>query len=116
SENFAGVKTIYNDPKNPEYYLTTPWRAVVSATAFLGPYGFITADYEYVDYPSMRYRFSYDPYGVETVRNRIIKNTYQSASNFRIGIEGRMDNLFARAGFGYYGSPYKANSLNTNRT
>jgi hypothetical protein len=98
-----------------EYYLTTPWRGILSATALMGEYGFITADYEYVDYGSVRYRFpdefSYD----EKLRNDAIKKSFQAASNFRIGIEGRMDNFMLRAGFGYYGNPYKVSSEGSSR-
>jgi hypothetical protein len=73
----------------------------------MGQYGFITADYEYVDYGSVRYRFSNEFKEEQNLRNDILKSMFQAASNFRIGIEGRMQNLFVRGGFGYYGNPYK---------
>src|SRR5690606_9179628 len=51
----------FAQPSQPyafDYTLQTPWRAVLSATAFLGSHGFITVDYDYVDYASMKYTFS----------------------------------------------------------
>jgi hypothetical protein len=102
-----GVNTATNDPLRFEYNLTTPWRGILSATAMMGQYGFITADYEYVDYGSVRYRFSNEFKEEQNLRNDILKSMFQAASNFRIGIEGRMQNLFVRGGFGYYGNPYK---------
>jgi len=115
TENYYGVQTATNDPRKFDYNLTTPWRGIVSATALFGQYGFITADYEYVDYHSMRYRFATDYKDEQVARNEVIKSTFQAASNFRVGIEGRMDKLFARAGFGYYGNPYKNGGSDANR-
>ena len=106
---------VSNDPGSIDYTLTTPWKGVLSATGFLGKYGFITADYEYVNYRSMRYRFQSDFIDYETAVNQLIKSTYQAASNFRIGIEGRpVDFMMVRLGFGYYGTPYKTSPANAN--
>lgn len=115
TENYMGVQTANNDPRTFNYNLTTPWRGIISATALMGQYGFITADYEYVDYHSMRYRFSNEYKDDQNARNEVIKSTFQAASNFRIGIEGHMDQFFARAGFGYYGNPYKNGGSNASR-
>jgi len=115
TEGYQGVVTVQNDPRTFNYNLTTPWRGIISGTAMLGQYGFISADYEYVDYKSVRYRFSNEFRDEQTVRNSILKNTFQGASNIRIGIEGRMDNFFARGGFGYYGNPYQSSASKHNR-
>ena len=98
----------YGDPitYQYDYSLRTPWRGVLSATAFMGKYGFITADYEYAAYNSMRYSFNGDQSYERTV-NEAIKDTYKGTHNFRLGVEGKMDNFSARAGFAYYSSPYK---------
>jgi hypothetical protein len=106
-ESFHAPLKVSNPENQFEYNLTTPWRAVFSAAGILGTYGFITADYEYVDYQSARFHFENSFSEAERVRNRGIKNSLQGASNLRIGIEGRMDQFQARAGFGYYGNPYK---------
>ena len=103
------------------YRLTTPWRAVASATAILGNFGFLTADYEYVDYASARFRINTpenqslvmnsDELAAlaekEQTLNSRIRNSYQAASNIRAGAEFRLDNLFLRTGVGYYGNPYQ---------
>ncbi len=99
-----------------DYNLSTPWKGVLSATIMLNKFGFITADYEYVDYSSMRYVFQDGidnngvPYQQEAdAINQTIKKTYQGASNFRLGGEGRISSHFmARVGFGYYGNAYSA--------
>lgn len=101
-----------------QYTLFTPWRAVASATVILGKSGFLTADYEYVDYASARYRFNTTDNQslagsatafteAENAANDRIRAAYQGASNVRVGAEFRLDNLFLRTGFGYYGSPYQ---------
>jgi len=45
-----------------DYHFSTPWKGVLSATIMLNTFGFITADYEYIDYASMKYIF---PGGVD---------------------------------------------------
>ncbi len=118
----GGSDAPFSAPQNTfNYSLTTPWRGVVSATAMMGKIGFITADYEYVNYRSSRYRFtadnpsdeaSYKEY--EKAVNQSIKDAYTAASNFRVGAEVRIQPVMLRAGFGYYGSPYK-NYTDANR-
>jgi hypothetical protein len=108
--------TIIEAPENRfDYSLTTPWRGILSATVLMGQYGFVTADYEYVDYGSIRYNFSGEFTADEGVRNQEIKKTFTVASNFRVGVEGRLDNFLVRAGFGYYGNPYKASGMGDNQ-
>jgi len=108
--------SVSTDPGTFDYAMTTPWRGVISATGFLGKYGFVTADYEYVNYRSTRYHLQDDFVDYEAMVNQMIKNTYRGASNFRIGIEGRpIDFMMVRVGFGYYGTPYKVNPVNANR-
>lgn len=97
-----------------DYNLSTPWRGVVSATAFLGSYGFFTADYEYVDYASARFSFDGDKDYQQQV-NSTIRNTFQGASNIRTGLELRLDNFQIRGGFGYYGNPYKSGTPSAER-
>jgi hypothetical protein len=105
-----------------DYNFTTPWKGVLSATIMLNKFGFITADYEYVDYSSMRYYYGsgFDEANGLTYRdeqdamNQMIKKTYQGASNFRLGAEGRFSKYFmGRLGFGYYGNPYTSYGQST---
>ena len=97
-----------------DYSIRTPWRAVLSATGMLGKHGFITADYEYVDYKSARLGFSSEYTDEESIRNADIRRLYQAASNFRVGIEGKLQNFFIRGGFGYYGSPFQNSTSSMN--
>ena len=99
-----------------DYGIRTPWRAIVSATGFLGTYGFITADYEYVDYTAMRLNLDNQAANRERTVNTVIRRSFQGASNFRVGVEGRMDDFFGRVGVGYYGNPYKSKDMKMNRT
>ncbi|MCW3120931.1 MAG: hypothetical protein JWQ38_423 [Flavipsychrobacter sp.] len=101
------------------YTLTTPWKSILSATMIIDKVGFITADFEYVGYNSMRYQYSADAYGYslqaeQDAMNQEIKKTYKGTSNFRLGGEARLAKYFmARAGFGYYGNAYTAYGQST---
>ena len=99
-----------------DYSFTSPLKAVLSATFLLNKIGFITADYEYVDYNSMHYSYTAD-YALEQSQiNQAIRQYYQGASNFRLGAEGRLGKFFMlRAGAGYYGNPYKNTDVNGQR-
>ena len=104
-----------------DYTFTTPWKGVLSATYIFNKLGFITADYEYVNYSTMRYRYPADQNGnslqaQQDAMNLDIRNTYKAASNFRLGAEGRLGKYFMlRLGFGYYGNPYKTTDYNAQR-
>ncbi len=121
SSNVSGilynVSTANDFPQRVfNYTFTTPVKGVLSATLILKKFGFITADYEYVDYNTMRFRY---PDGIDkstglsfakeaSDMNQVIKNTYQGASNFRVGAEVKVaHNFMVRGGFGYYSNPYK---------
>jgi hypothetical protein len=122
-----GLTTTHNDTTQStgygfienrlDYNLTTPWKGVFSATIILKDFGFITADYEYVDYSTMRYELpggmdysSGIPFQQEQDSiNHAIKSTYKGASDFRLGGEAKISKHFmARLGFGYYGNAYTA--------
>jgi len=117
--NTEGFKSVVNpgDP-NPytrvdaptneyQYSLITPWRAVLSAAGIIGKRGFISVDYEYVDYASAQFSFEDIDSYYESEVNNGIKTMYKGASNLRIGGEARFDLLMLRLGFGYYGNPYQ---------
>lgn len=121
ANTYAGVNTATTPEGQFDYSLMTPWRTVLSGTVMMGQYGFVSVDYEYVNYRSMRYNFNtndnefYFGNGAfseqERLVNDAIKNTYKGASNLRAGMEIRlMDAFMVRGGVGYYGSPYKNNN------
>jgi hypothetical protein len=115
----SSSSTLTNNDNADEskYTLRTPWKGVLSATYLFAPSadtrkptGFLTFDYEYIDYASMTMNFRNDPsYDHEDskLRNDAIKSTYKGASNFRVGGELKLHVIAFRLGYGMYGSPYK---------
>ncbi|MVT09265.1 OmpP1/FadL family transporter [Chitinophaga tropicalis] len=120
---YGGVRTASSTESNngyddeSKYTIRTPWKGVVSATYLFAPSadtrrptGFISVDYEYMDYASMKMRFkngfSTDRDDTEA-RNDAIRSTYQGASNIRIGGELKLHVIAFRLGYANYGSPYK---------
>lgn len=97
------------------YAQTTPYKALVSGTFLFKQYGFVTADVEYVDYASMKYNYG-EGYENESIAiNTVIRNTYKSAVNFRLGAEAKLQDVSLRAGLAYYGSPYKNSAYDGSR-
>ncbi len=90
-----------------EYNLRTPWRASVNSLFFLNKYGFITAEYEYVGYHSMRYTLDNIDNAYQRQVNDNIRNTFTGGHNVRLGIEGRYENFMGRLGGAYNSSPFK---------
>lgn len=90
-----------------EYSMITPWRTVVSGAAILGKTGFVTMDYEFVDYSSTRFRYAFQDRDAETYINEKIRNTYKGGHIIRLGGEAKFDMLMLRLGIGYYTSPFK---------
>jgi hypothetical protein len=87
--------------------------------------GFVTADYEYVDYSTMKYiyqdGFDYNNnmtfHQEQNILNQKISSTYQAVSNLRLGAEIKLRRFFMiRGGVGYYGNPYKDPNLDMQRT
>ncbi len=107
SDKLSGITAVIQPENQFDYTVITPLKLVASATGMLGKYGFVSLDYEYVNYSGMRFR--YDPAFIVEERyiNADVKALYQNASNIRAGLELKFDQLLLRAGYGYYGSPYK---------
>lgn len=121
-----GFKAYLGEDPNPltrvdapaneyQYTMITPWRAVLSAATIIGKKGFISLDYEFVDYSSARFSFNdLDSYYEQEVNNGI-KTMYKGASNLRLGGEMRFDIIMLRLGFGYYGNPYRNTAMGSER-
>lgn len=106
--DFSGPVTTVESPEGLyEYNVITPGRFLLSASGIFNKYGFLTADFEIVNYAGARFDFDGNNTIYQNELNQGIKNLYQTGYNFRIGAEGRLDNLMGRLGFGYYSSPYK---------
>ncbi|MCC7030506.1 MAG: hypothetical protein IT257_09380 [Chitinophagaceae bacterium] len=115
--NGSNPVSIYNQDTSLSfnYAQSTPYKALVSGTAFFKQYGFITADLEYVDYSSMKYNYGQGYENESQAINTVLKNTYKGAINFRGGAEVKMKDFAVRAGVAYYGSPYRNSSYDASR-
>ncbi|HLU17256.1 MAG TPA: hypothetical protein VKZ76_04320 [Edaphocola sp.] len=111
TEQFGnGKQTIVPDNiYRSDYSITSPMKAVLSATGFFGTKGFITADAEYIPYNTMR--INYQGVGgasAARMQNDYIKENFRGVINGRIGVELRANSVFSvRAGGAYYANPYK---------
>ncbi|MFN0173596.1 MAG: hypothetical protein ACKVU0_03020 [Saprospiraceae bacterium] len=102
-----------------DYKLRTPWRASASAALVIKKYGFLSADFEWVDYAANRYNFtadiaSQDNQLYEREVNSDIQRSYQQAMNMRFGGELVLDEFRLRGGFNLLGKPEEgASGFNT---
>lgn len=87
------------------YSIVTPWRATASVAYIINKNGFISADYEYVDYSDSRINSDYE--GARNT-NIIVQRYFKPNGNLRLGTEWKYEAFAFRAGFGYYGSPFKS--------
>jgi hypothetical protein len=102
-----------SDPNRYNYALRTPLRVLTGVAVQIQKFALLSVDYEYLDYGSALFSQTGDGYNYSD-KNRDIKNSLTTASNIRVGGELRLNNLYLRSGYGYYGKPYKANELNAN--
>lgn len=108
-------------PGEYQYNLTTPWRAMAGVSFIFGEspdvhsqHGFLSIDYEYVNYAAARFHFSSSNAGdkaFEQSLNQSISSMYRGGSNFKIGGEIKWYTLALRAGFDYLGSPYSDSNI-----
>lgn len=103
----------YTDPLSGfyTYNFTSPYRVTLGVAGIIGKYGFVTADFEYLDYTAAefssdvtagsQYYYSY------VNENDAIRSIFSSAYNFRVGGEYRMGQGRFRLGYANYGSVVK---------
>lgn len=104
--------TQYSPVGYYDYKLRTPFRAIGSLAFFVGQYGLVSADYEYVNYSQARLNSSGDPF---TIANNEILTNYRSWGNIRIGTEWALSNFRLRGGFAYFSDPYTSTASNGQR-
>lgn len=92
-----------------EYHLSTPMKAIGSVAVVFSKFGLISLDYEYLDYSSAQFSVSDYDFNAE---NGDIKTLYQSTNNIRLGTEWKYMNFAFRGGYSFYGSPYKNENIN----
>lgn len=123
--DYSSTDTNNGFEDESKYTIRTPWKGVLSATYLFSPSadtrkptGFISFDYEYMDYASMKMRFrndqSFDKEDSD-FRNDAIKATYKGASNIRIGGELKLHVVAFRLGYALYGSPYQNGAIDGKR-
>ena len=98
----------YEEESLFEYSITTPLRLNAGTTFFVGKNGFLSADIEFIDYAKMKIR---DDSGLLENDNSIIKATYKSVVNVRVGGEWRIKAFRLRGGYNYQPSPYTSESF-----
>jgi hypothetical protein len=101
------------DPLRYNYALTTPFRALAGIAYQYKKSALLSFDYEFIDYSTARFSETGDNYDYGE-KNLDIKNTLKPASNFRLGGEYRIDKIYLRGGYGYYGKSFIADDQNGN--
>ncbi|QOI96267.1 MAG: hypothetical protein HRU69_01710 [Flammeovirgaceae bacterium] len=116
------VRTLWNDsrafieeesaqPLVSEYSLTTPLKLSLGTAVFLGSYGFIAGDVEFVNYGKAKYRS--DISGISfSPDNEGIREFFTNTVNYRIGAEFRYEKLRLRAGYNIQSNPLRDNDSN----
>lgn len=106
-EILRSLSSQYDDPIIYEYNITTPMKLNTGAAFFIGKYGIITGDLEFINYSKAKYS-STTPNDSYDVENDGIKNTYKNnmVVNYRLGVEGRYDIFRLRAGYNFQQNPY----------
>ncbi len=98
-----------HDTVSPEgsydYSITTPYRTILSLGFVVSKNALLNVDYEYVDYSFAQ--LNSRTKNVFADVNNTIQRKYTSANNVRLGGEIRFDPLTFRAGYAFYGSPFK---------
>ncbi|MBZ5856658.1 OmpP1/FadL family transporter [Flavihumibacter profundi] len=109
-----------------KYDYTSPWKFMVSGSYVFHEVadvkqqkGFISADLEYVTFSSNRFHNGeVDNIPIQdyyNAVNNVVKQIYKGAFNAKIGGELKFNTLMARAGFAYYGNPYKDQQIKGDR-
>ena len=120
--NWSSAQSLNGAGGSTSYIMSSPWRFIASGSYVIREArdtkqqrGFITADVEYVTYPSGR--FSADNNSDEdddsyySGLKSVVKDSYKGAFNFRLGGELKLNTLMIRLGGAYYGNPYKDSNL-----
>lgn len=96
-----------------DYELVTPWRVIGSAAFTFNKVGFLSVDYEFVDYSEASFNYgnggaTLSENSAEEAVNSSIDAKYGTASNIRIGGEVAYEVFRFRAGYAIMGSPFQS--------
>jgi len=101
-------------PGEYNYALLTPFKAAIGTSIFIGKWGFVTVDAEYIDYSLMN--LSGDESFVFNGDNRTISQIYKPVWNMRAGVEVRLNQWHLRGGYALYPDPFRDEVDNFDRT
>ena len=93
-------------PGSYTYRLRTPARINGGLSVFVGKYGFITGEVEYIAYNSMKLS-DYEDITLFSADNSTINTLYKSVLNLKFGAEFRYQNFYARGGYAYNPNPVR---------
>jgi hypothetical protein len=96
-----------------KYALTTPFRATLGAAYQIKKFAVLSAEYEFIDYGMTKFSDTGDDWDYSK-DNQEIKDILKSSSNIRAGAEVRLNRLYFRGGYSYYGKAYRAGDINEN--
>ena len=115
SSHFTGNESyqIESGVSRYNYALTTPFRVLGGVAVQIKKIALLSADYEFIDYSSVRFSETGDNYDYSE-KNAEIKNTLKPTSNIRLGGELRLNKMYLRGGYGYYGKVFQTGELNDN--
>lgn len=115
SDNFSQNLTLRDiknievggtDNFNYDYRLSTPLKLNGGLSYFIGKSGFLTANVNFVDYTTIRFRSNNT--GVDLRTNMALSNQYKEALNYSFGAEFKLvDNFMIRGGYSSMGNPYR---------
>ncbi len=112
SDFITNFDTISYKNKSPQgeftYGLNTPWRMNAGIALVHKKLGFVSFDYELVDYTTTNFIFDDEFSDYEDELNAHIKAKYQIAHNFKVGAETKIKNFKIRAGYNLQTSPLKS--------
>ncbi|MBL0358855.1 MAG: hypothetical protein IPP72_19200 [Chitinophagaceae bacterium] len=133
TEDYNGTSAISSttlpngQPGESKYSMLTPWKVMISGSYVFREIqdvrkqkAFITADIEYAGYKQGGFFSTNEAPTSEELNyyktlNKVIRQQYKGAFNFRLGGELKFNVIMARLGAAYYMNPYKDPALNANR-
>lgn len=99
------IKAYRQDPMTTaKYQIRTPGRLRAGAGLFLGKYGFLSGDVEFVDYKSALVQSN--DFSSNKDNNEIL-NRFQNVMNMRFGAEIRVEDFRLRGGYAFMPNPIK---------
>jgi len=106
SEVFNGKWDWKNNASRYSYALTTPFRVTAGAAVQIKKLALVSADYEFTDYGIAKFSETGDGFDYGE-KNQAIKSTLGPVNNFRLGAEFRLNRIYLRGGYGYYGKAFR---------